>query len=333
MKRKYSFIFLSFGLLLFVLFGLFNYTNLFDKLDSHKDNNIVNNIINYDFIKSYDVNKKMKVIFPIYDNLIIDFTNRTDFYKSYFNDDGFSIYAMIYLDEDSVEKKEKSLYSNFKNSYETKGYKVNQSEIKCQYMCKRYQAYNKDNSIFVDKLKIFLVSSSNEVFELSYSLYGESLSNESVNTIINNIKVSNDATYTIGKVSNGELNIDLQVNDKKFVNIILNSNLYSETINKFNSFNATTIINKENSAILNLSIKHKDDSITLKNDVVQYYRIDEKNAIIKEVNVGNKVFSEFDLNDKKIYVYPIDNSSMLLIESKDKKIDINDFKNITIKDV
>ena len=339
MKKKYGFIFLGFGFILFVLFGLYNYTNLFNQLDKTNDRkipennenneNIVNNTINYDYIKSYDINKKAKVTFPIYNNLTVDYNNRTDFYKSYYNDDGFSIYATIY-DNNFVNTHENSSYNVFKSTYENDGYKVSRSEIKCQYMCVRYQVYNQDNSIFADKLKVFLASSSNEVAEISYSYYGKSLSDEMINTIINNIKVSNDATYTIGNIINGKLSINLQVNEKKYVNVLLDNNLYEEIIDENNSTNATTIKNKNNNLVSSLIVKHKRSDISLKEDIKEFYQFNKSNIDIKELVINGKTFYEFVLDDKIIYALQIDDTSELIIRSNDKQINIDDFKNIKI---
>lgn len=335
MNKKSGYIFLVLGIILLVLFCLYNYTNLFVNKSLIKPNNsnVSDKNIGYDYVKSSDINKKTRINFPIYSNLKIDENNSNELYKSYKDEKNNYLVAIVSKNSNDINNYVKKQYEYIKEPYEMRGKKVFDKQIECKYLCYIYKIYNEDNSIYVDELNIYMKVSNDEIFEYKYHLEGHELSNELVNMIINSIKVTYDATYTIGKIINNQLSVDLKISDKKFMNILLNSNLYEEIMDKYNSINTTTIKNKKNDSHLTLTIKHKDNNITLKNDIIQYYNIDEKKVSIKEVKVEEKVFNVFDLNDKKIYVYPIDNSSMLLIESKDKKIDINDFKNITIKDV
>ena len=73
MNKKYGFIFLFLAIILFSMFALYNYTDLFNKktpipIDSKNEENK----IKYGYVKSHDIDSKIKISFPIEDNLVLE---------------------------------------------------------------------------------------------------------------------------------------------------------------------------------------------------------------------------------------------------------------------
>ena len=326
MKRKYGFIFLITGIIMFILYGVYNYTNLFVS-KKNPDNTI--ETIKYDYVKSHDMNEKTKITFRVIGNMIMNDYYSDDFYKYYTNSDNLSLTAYISDYKESIDDYESEKYDIFKSPYELKGQTVTSSDILCQYICKRYKVYNKDNTVSADNLKVYIKVSESEMFELSYHMNNEEFSNENIENTINSIKITNDAVYKFGEVVDNKLIINLKIQKEKTLDIILDSSKYEEVIKGSNSIHLTHILNTETNKTVALLIMLKKENSDFALDIDNYFN----NGIKKESEVNGMKTYEYTLNDNKYYVIMIDDETALIIETKGESIDINDFTNIKVKGV
>lgn len=331
MNKKFGYIFLGLGIILLIVYFITSSTTSSDSNKIPNKDSTTNKII-YDYVKSHDINKKEKISFPIYNNLTLDDNKSDDFYKLYASDSGYSVSASIIAVDGTIEEYIDNFFDWTKNLYEELGYTVTRENVNCQYRCERIKVVGKDNNMFLDELKLFMDISSSE--RLMINLRGEKkeLTKDMIDLLNNDIKITNDATYTIGKVSDNQLIIDLKMNDNKKFNIKLDSNIYSEIENKDNSIRVTTVKNINNNSTINLIIRHKFSYLSFDYDIANTYSNKEFNVKPNEVNINDIIFNKYNFENSVIYAYFIDDDTAFIVKSEDKTIEINDFIDFMVKD-
>ena len=327
-KKKYSFIFLILGLILFVIFILYNYTNIFKSVISTNDNYKSDNaIVNY--IKSYDTEKKSRIFFEVDDGFTYNYSLSDDYHRRYTNQYGNTFSASEYGSNNEIDKNFNSKYDEFIAKYKTNDIVTFINEIDCDYVCKRFKAKKSDGTLYIDEFVIYYPVSSHEWSEFEYHFEGKEIEGELINKLINSIKETHDASYSISKIDNGELILELLVNETRNIIINLNSNEYEELIRSSNTVRNTSVKNKNNGSTIKVFVIFKDINETYDDYMSRVY----SDEYIKEnaVNVDEKTFTKYSLNGLIFYIYAIDDNQALLFLSESDNY-ISDFGNITIKD-
>ena len=325
MKKKYAFIFLGLGLLLLILYVLYDNTDIIKNNDSSNDNLE----IAYDYVKSFDLNKKTKISFPKIDGLSLMEYSSDGFSKIYSNSDNTKLLmASVYSDNDSIEKLVEKQLSSFKMSYEANGERVTDDTITCSYSCHRYRSYKADNSLHADELVILYKVTSNEIFNLTYHAEKIELSQEEIDNIVNNIKISNDAEYSNSSVTGDKLTVKMNLRDNKIIEIVFDSKVYEEVISGSNNIRSTELKNVENETSVVLSVKLKTPIRELLEDIDLYF--DSTNRYERE-NEKYTVYG-YELGESTAYAIMIDDETALLVNTRNGALELNDFLNFTIKD-
>ena len=328
MNKKYGFIFLVLGIIMFGLFGLYNYTKIFSNNTPNEKPEKKEEDIKYDYVKSHDIDDKTKISFPILSDLMIDEYYSDDFYKYYKNNNDFSLMTGVINLDGSIDEYNSNEENRYKG-YESQGMKVSRRSIECIYSCKSTQIYNKDNSIYMDEIKVYHLLSSNEVFELTFQQMNKKFDNNLIDEVINKIIITYDANYTSGAIVGDKLNINLRMSKNKSLIIKLDSNKYEEVIKDINTNRLTTIKEKNSDIELKLLIQYKRDNVSIYNEIDEFYGQGDK----KEINIDSYKAFEYTINNEKSYAIIIDDEVALLIQNKQGIIDINDFSDIVIKDI
>ena len=321
-KKNFGYYLLILAVVMFILFFVFN------KSSENKDNKASNQTeedSNYSYIKSYDTVSKAMIKFPIFQNMHSINMINDDHGKNYTDDNGLSIIANVYNNDTDlnafVDEKESSYQSEMQNL----GYTVDVSDVKCQYLCKRYKTSN-NNQLVDDMFLVYIQLSNIDLASLSLQASGKELSSEMISSFIENISITNDAKYTIGAFDGNDLILKFKIDNKR-VSIKLDSSKYKEIESDMNSNSFTTVTSNTNSNIY-LSIRKRVMANNIKDDIDMYYNLTDPGSNVKEIKVDDKIFYEYDMGEVKNYAYIIDDDNALLISSNDSLIDINDFKNI-----
>ena len=139
-----------------------------------------------------------------------------------------------------------------------------------------------DNNEPYDKYLISIKIKNGEGIEVSYTFtndYNSANISAAIDYISKNIKITNDASYLIGKVTDNELVLNLKSDtnekDNAYVNLIFDKNKYMEIEDGYNDINHTRLTTSDNKII---------DIYVQKNS-----RMDEKGAF-------NYLYYERDLN-------------------------------------
>ncbi len=328
MNKKYGFIFLVLGIIMFGLFGLYNYTKIFSNNTPNEKPEKKEEDIKYDYVKSHDIDDKTKISFPILSDLMIDEYYSDDFYKYYKNNNDFSLMTGVINLDGTIDEYNSNEENRYKG-YESQGMKVSRRSVECNYSCKSTQVYNKDNSIFMDEIKVYYLLSSNEVFELTFQQLNKKFEKNLIDEFINKIKISFDAQYSIGEIVGDKLNINLKMPNKKTLIIKLDNNKYEEVIKDINSNRLTTIKEKNSDNEFKLFIQYKRTNESIQNEIDEYY----SNGNKKEITIGSYKVFEYTINNEKSYAIIISDDVALLIQNKHGIININDFSDIEIKDI
>ena len=326
MKKNKKSILLFFGLLIFSLFITIKYTDVF-VIKNAKSYVPIDGAI-YDYVKSFNMNSKTRISYPVFHELnILDSSN--EFCKFYLSADGLYLSACIEKNNNNIDSVYLSKYNEFKNQYNLNSYKFSSSDIKCDNYCQRYKVSNTDGSLVVDELRIFLNSSTNELFELVYHSEGKELSPDLINAVINNIIITHDATYYVGSVEDDILSLKFNLKNDKTVIILLNSNDYKEVINGNNTSTTTILRNKVTNSEIRLYLHSKSSNIDYMKYIDEFWgNYDSK----KEISVNNNTFYEYVVGKTVNYARLIDDNIILFIKSINGTIDIKDFVNIKVID-
>ena len=292
-------------------------------------------------IKSRDIKSRMKITLPSVDETGFSCNGGSDF-----NVGCDSKYVSLSADSNdkfgSYLDRGKSLYNSFKENDNVKYIK----ELECLensycYIVKFYRnGKDPTNGEYFDLL--IQGASEKEHFEIRYNFVnGNAI--DYVDEILKNIKITYDATYTVGKVNNNKLNIRLKgdTNEKEiysYIDLVLDSNKYHE-IEDGNNSNRKTIVKTNNSS--NIKLYYSFDSNPYEGQkeryfsgientsYILYYPIDDNSKYeIKEINDNVTL-----IYDKAQNIYNIrhSNRSVLTVVFENKKDSylINDFYNIT----
>ena len=188
--KKYSYVLFVIGILLILIFFLHNYISVFNNdgvinTDEYKEKDIP---IKYDFVKMQDSNGEMKVLFPVFNEMKGNSLKNDDFYKEYESNDNFSLYAMVVVSNKSFEEYIDSQDNTIISYNNERGNNVKISNIECNNVCKRYEIIKNDGQLSLDRLSIYIMSSTNEIVEIIYTQGNKNISNNLIDIIIKNIQ-------------------------------------------------------------------------------------------------------------------------------------------------
>ena len=138
---------------------------------------------------------KVKVSYPVLKNFIDDKQYDGEFMRKYYSEDEVFYYdATIYETKQSLDNFSKEKDILFNENYSDTNYKKVISDIKCKYMCKKYQVYKNDILMF-ERLIIYIKTSDKDIAEITYYSPQNEIPNDIVNGIIDNITVTKDTNY------------------------------------------------------------------------------------------------------------------------------------------
>ena len=315
-----------------ILFVLYSYTSLFTGKSPNNDKpddniNFNKGDFDYDYVKSRKT--KTKISFPV--DKTLKSVNSDDFYKLYKNDNNAFLEVKISSLSDFSPNYSDESFNAFKAS--NSEYRVERNSINCNYMCERYSAYKQDNSLFVDEFRLFVDLSSNERFELKYHFEDKELSNDFINSVYRSIDFVNDVTNTIGKVIDNKLYIDFENVNNQGVSFSVDSNIYEEIINLNNNKYSTSLRNKNNNTVVDVSIIFKESNEKFDDIINKMYNEQGKKVKPEKEYIDVNILFEYAFGKRLVYAYIIDENAALLFDSKDGQIFINDFYRIVIIDV
>ena len=323
MKKKYGLILLILGLILLVFGIMFGFINIGDDYKIKK----------YDFIKSHNMDKKTRALFPIFDSFVANDIYNDDFTRSYINDEGLYLSAFVMDKEVSLEKYIAEQLDKVSLSLKNDNKKIDSKDVECNFTCKRYKIYDNEDNLITDELKIYIEPSSNEVFEISYSSEKEELSNKLINKIIDNIKTDNEAKYKLGTINNNKLNIDLKISSNKVLSIVLDSDQYKEIEDRNNSERVTIVTDDDSKSVLALTIRYNNTDKTFDEFINNFYNYDGEVVKGQEIQLEKLLFYKYSINEKLYYVHIIDDKCALVIEVKGEMIYTKDFDNMIVKNI
>ena len=197
MNKKYGFVFLGLGVILIILFLVFNSMNVFKNSNPSPDpgtNEPVEEKVNPYFIKSHDTLSKTKVTFPMFDGLTANTDSISEFDKEFYsNEDNVAYTAMIIETDKSLEEYGNYEIDVFKGMFNSNnGYDLKISDVNCKYICRKF-LISKDNQIQQEVFNVYVKSSNQDIAKISYLKKGDNVSTMVINEIINNISITNDA--------------------------------------------------------------------------------------------------------------------------------------------
>ena len=331
MKKNHGFILIVLGIILLIIGLISNYTNLFSKKDSQDPTPNPTSTpvpLKKDFVKSHDIEKKTKVIFPILTDLEINKLYVGEFQKEY-NDVENAIYYRISINESDKSAEE---YSDFdldtvKIMFKKEdGFSFSDEKVECQYLCKKYEISKNDEAVQILFYE-YIKTSNDDVAVISYNGPANDKTNEIINTIIKNIDVTNDASYTIGKINNGNLDLVFTTDNNKKITLSLDSSAYEEVADGFNTQKETRVKNINTNDVIVLKTHIKTDDSTINEFADKYFNSQKPGSNKKDISSSGKEIYEYDLGGSTGYAIIIDDETALLMISL-SSVNVNDFINI-----
>ena len=278
----------------------------------------------YATVKTHNINTRTKVSFPVFNDFILNEKSSNDYEKVYSNSKDatlFSVFNKIdgtpskgYINQD---------YQSLEDEYKTKGYTVSSNEIKCNHECRRIQVFQND-VIYLVIIRVYIEFSKEDIFKLSYEQEKENIPEDRINTIINNIYITNDAEYLSGEADDEYLRITLGLLNNAHLHISFDSNMYEEIEDGDNGIHQTTIRNKESDSVGKLRVLFTYQNKSILETIDTYYKTNNRN----KVTIGDKELYEYTLENEKIYAIILDNDSALIL---DESIKPNDIKRLFIE--
>ena len=249
-----------------------------------------------------------------------------DEYNVVYKNSGDNIYieALTVESKLTLEEYDNNYLQTYYTGLETVGLTYDTQVEKCDYYCKRYKIY-KDNKIVDDKFKIYIKMSDTDIGELTLYSNNRDLPEELINGFKKDIKISYDATYKMGKINNNKLVFDFNIEEDKYVVLKIDNGKYEEVENSVNTLYITTIKDKNNNSLINVTLRKKQMGKTINEDLNYYFKTETK---AEEIKQNNKTFYKYSLDNKTYYVYLIDENMALLLETN--KIELNDFTDIEL---
>ena len=326
MNKKIGIILIGIGLLLVVI----SFLMLGGSTPANKEKEDKNDYkFEYDYIKSRDISEKTKVTYPIYEGLSLDDSSIIEFNNSYSDEKGQSISAIVYSNENTLEKYEENRFEEYKKYIEELGSTVKKENITCSHLCMNYKVLDKENKISIDELVIYIKLSSTDIAELTYKSENAEISKDLINKVIENIKISHDSTYTIGTIEGDNLVIKFDLNNNKSISIKLDNSKYEEVETGRNGKYRTTIKDKSTDKTIMLLIQFKSKNDTLINDIDKIHNISIPGTSKNELTIDGKTIYEYITISGRGYAYLIDSDNALLLETISSSINVEDIvKNI-----
>ena len=297
------------------------------------------------FLKSSDVKSKMKVTLPSVEETGFSCNGGSDFVADcesanvFLTAESNNNYVYSYLERGE------SLYNSFQNSEYVKYVK----KLECMENSYCYIVKFSKNGKYPTNIEYFDLfikgPGEKDYFEIRYSFEnGNAI--DFVDEILEKIKITYDATYTIGKVDNNKLNIRLKAdtNEKEvysYIDLALDSNKYHEVENGKNS-NKKTIVKTDNSNNITLFYSYdinpyegqKEQYIIGLGDTghIIYYPLDNDSKYDEKI-IDDNISLIHDKVHKMYYIRHSSSKSFLTVafdNEKDSHL-IDDFLNITGK--
>ena len=338
----------------FILFGVYKFLpSLSSKNSSNNNNNNNNNdYVKHSFvlyggefkdnisIKSYDLKSRMKVTIPSLSETGFSCNGGSDFSVSC-DSKYISVNASTDTGGTYIEKSEES-YNFFESNDNVKFTK----SLECFDNSRCYVVGFKKDGQYPTKneyLDIFIKGSNNkEYFSIRY-LFLEGNAESHLKEILNNIKITNTAEYTIGNKKDDKLNIKFKydvndINPYSYLDLVLDGNKYNEVENGNNTVNRT-VVKTNNSGNINLyytSNQYYKDNVEyetyfppIKNDVYIFqYPIQDKERY-QETKVNDNVSIIYDKTKKRYNIKYNQCLLTVIFENENDKYLINDFINVS----
>ena len=314
MKKSHGFIFLILGVLLLVVYVLYSKTDIFKgKTNDVEEPSVVTEDIKYDYVKSYDVNSKTKISFPIFDNLKVDPQYTEDYGKKYSNENDIYYSVIVKKSDLSLNEYILNQSGSILELYDGNERTIVTDDVECSNLCKRYQVMDGEK-LLADYLEIYIKSSSSDITEISYHVLNNKISNDVIKTLVNHIKLSSDAVYTVGTIDGSNLNLLLDLGNNKKITVSLDSNVYEEVVDEYNTNRRTMIKNKNTNATFAIKGIPKLSNKTMLESVDIYEYSPDPGSNRNEIVVGDKTFYSYPLDGITDYSYIVDSDSAILIQ-------------------
>ena len=191
-------------------------------------------------MKSKDINSRKKIIIPSGDKEGF-YCNTSDEFKATCTSTKVSLSAKIY---NTVGYKERA--SNTIEVYKTIEGANSVEEVKCIENAICYNTVKQSPTAgYKNVLYIFIQGGNDlETFEIEYAI-NKGKVEDYLDYILDNIKITNDAEYKIGKVEGNQLKLSFKSDDNNnpyaTAEMILDANKYHEVENGINNVSTTTV--------------------------------------------------------------------------------------------
>ena len=290
-----------------------------------------------DYIKCHNVEQKNIVYYDIPEKLSYAVQD-SEFNKQYFEKGknvNYSIVANVFYNisaDDLIDKYQEITSENeyIKSSYSILKSKENNVKIlKFDYV---NNVKNEPELLYTGQEIYFVLEiDGGDTFSLEYKLIDQKMSDRLLNEIANGIEVDNNkGNYLVLTKNNSVLTGSLKSIDRYYYelynfNIKIDADKYVEVEDSNNSYNQTTLKNKENNEIVTIKTSYNNLS-TIKKSI--------SNVIETKVTINNKEFTKLYNNEKTHYIYITDNKNTYeVILNTNGKSKIEDFTNFTVEKV
>lgn len=293
-----------------VLFGLSKFlTSLSSKNSSNNDDKSGFVLYGGEFkdnisVKSYDLNSRMKVTVPSLSETGFSCNGGNDFDVSC-SSKYISVTASTDTGKTYIERSEES-YKSFEANDNVKFIK----SLECFDNSRCYVVGFKKSGQYPTKdeyLDIFIKGSNDkEYFSIRY-LFLEGNAESHLKEILNNIKITNTAEYTIGNKEDDKLYIRFKydvndINPYSYLDLVLDGNKYNEVENGNNTVNRT-VVKTNNSGNINLYYtinQHYKDNMEYE---IYYPPIQNEGYTFKYPIQDEERYQETKANDNVSIIY------------------------------
>ena len=317
------------------LIGLYNHIN--------DDKKIVKNPLNggelrktYS-LKSKDMKSKYKITFPLIGKYGLSCNGGTDFYGGC---EGDSKYFSAEVKQGNIMTYTEAATDSYNIDREHNNTVSISYTDKCLSNAVCYIVKSNHKGSKSEEYKMFIGNVSDEEYiKVEYWVYDESI-DKYIDNILSNIKISNDASYTIGQIKDDKLIFhftpDTNEESYAYLDLTLDSSKYKEVEYGLNTQNRT-IVKTDNSSNIELYFSpnpNDEDNMIFYVNTPQYYIFSpyDVNNNLKETYELNKINDKdvFYNNENGYYSIPIDTKVLLTIVFNSKKDEslIEDFTNI-----
>lgn len=319
----------------FVAIVLFSLGSLMILVAIILSNNNVDNLNEikkeYSYIKSYDVTKRTQVKFLLYsDPEAIVYTD-SEYSRMFVNKElEFYVTALTMKTNLSIEEYLQEEMFNYREELNSEDITLKTEEITCSYLCYRV-TLTQNSQIIEDGIKIYIDTSPIDFITVKYYFKNQNISSELIQELISNISIDYNAKYTIGYNIDDKLIIGLEeIDEHKKLQFVLDSNIYQEVEDSVNELRTTTVVNKNNSERVILKMYSDKVGDNILESIEMYYNFDEINNNKEDIQILNRTFKKYHIQNENIYVYVINDNNALIISMNENADLINDFANFTL---